>query len=67
MIEFDPHSYRYPSRRRVIYARRGMACTSVPLGAQLGLDVIWNITTASFENVWVEVQIVLFGKRFVVC
>ncbi|MBQ1834182.1 MAG: gamma-glutamyltransferase, partial [Oscillospiraceae bacterium] len=40
MIEFDPHSYRYPSRRSVVYARRGMACTSVPLGAQLGLDVL---------------------------
>ena len=40
MIEFDPHSYRYPSRRNVVYARRGMACTSVPLGAQLGLDVL---------------------------
>ena len=40
MVLFDPHSYAYPSRRSVVYARRAMACTSVPLGAQVGLDVM---------------------------
>ena len=37
---FDPHKYAYPSRRTVVYARRAMACTSVPLGAQIGRDVL---------------------------
>ena len=40
MPSFDPHKYAYPSRRTVVYARRAMACTSVPLGAQIGLDVM---------------------------
>lgn len=40
MLHFDPKQYRYPSRRNVVYARRAMACTSVPLGAQIGLDVM---------------------------
>ena len=40
MPEFDPLRYRYPSRRNVVYARHAMACTSVPLGAQIGLDVM---------------------------
>lgn len=37
---FDPLKYAYPSRRSVVYARRAMACASVPLGAQIGLDVM---------------------------
>ena len=40
MPQFDPQKYAYPSRRNVVYARRAMACTSVPLGAQIGLDVM---------------------------
>ena len=40
MPNFDPTRYRYPSRRGVVYARRAMACTSVPLGAGIGLDVM---------------------------
>jgi len=40
MPEFDPMKYSYPSHRNVVYARRAMACTSVPLGAQIGLDVM---------------------------
>ncbi|MBR4098738.1 MAG: gamma-glutamyltransferase family protein, partial [Clostridium sp.] len=40
MPEFDPKRYTYPSRRNVVYARRAMACTSVPLGAEIGLDVM---------------------------
>jgi len=40
MPEFDPKRYSYPSHRNVVYARRAMACTSVPLGAQIGLDVM---------------------------
>ena len=40
MPQFDPHKYAYSSHRNVVYARRGMACTSVPLGAQVGLEVL---------------------------
>lgn len=40
MPQFDPERYAYASRRNVVYARRAMACTSVPLGAQIGLDVM---------------------------
>ncbi len=40
MPEFSPLKYAYPSHRNVVYARRAMACTSVPQGAQIGLDVM---------------------------
>ncbi|MBQ1312179.1 MAG: gamma-glutamyltransferase family protein [Blautia sp.] len=40
MLTFDPQKYHYPSRRTVVYAPRAMACTSVPLGAQIGIDVM---------------------------
>ena len=40
MFSFDPQKYAYPSHRNVVYARRAMACTSVPLGAQIGIDVM---------------------------
>lgn len=40
MPRFDPLKYAYPSHRNVVYARRAMACTSVPQGAQIGLDVM---------------------------
>lgn len=40
VLEFDSLRYDYPSRRNVVYAGRAMACTSVPLGAQIGLDVM---------------------------
>ncbi len=40
MPQFDPMKYAYPSRRNVVYARHAMACTSVPLGAQIGLDIM---------------------------
>ena len=40
MPAFDPLTYRYASRRNVVYAQNAVACTSVPLGAQIGLDVM---------------------------
>ena len=40
MPNFDPLRYSYSSRRSVVYARRAMACTSVPLGAEIGVDVM---------------------------
>lgn len=33
-LHFDPLQYRYPSRRRLVYGRRGMVCASQPLAAQ---------------------------------
>lgn len=39
-ISFDPLTYHYPSRRNVIYGRKGMVCTGNPLAAQAGLDVL---------------------------
>ena len=40
MLRFDPCKYTYASRRNVVYAKNGMACTSAPLGAQVGLEVL---------------------------
>ena len=40
MLEFDSQKYTYPSRRNVVYARKAMAATSVPQGAQIGMDVM---------------------------
>ena len=40
MPQYDPCRYIYPSRRNVVYAKNGMACTSAPLGAQVGLEVL---------------------------
>ena len=40
MLNFDPTRYAYPSRRNVVYAPRAMACPSVPVGAQIGIDVM---------------------------
>jgi len=42
MPNFDPTRYSYPSHRNVVYARRAMACTSIPQGAQIGLRVMQN-------------------------
>ncbi len=39
-VQFDALTYRYPSRRALTYGRRGMVCTSQPLAAQAGLDMI---------------------------
>jgi gamma-glutamyltranspeptidase/glutathione hydrolase len=36
----DPHYLPYPSRRQLIYARRGLAAASQPLAAQAGLDAL---------------------------
>ena len=39
-MQFDAHKYSYPSRRNIIYARKGMVATSHPLAAQAGLEVL---------------------------
>lgn len=39
-IEFSPSSYRYSSRRSLVYARNGMVSTTQPLAAGAGLDIL---------------------------
>ena len=39
-MNYDALKNSYPSRRSVIYGRKGMVCTSQPLAAQAGLDII---------------------------
>ncbi|TDT56520.1 gamma-glutamyltransferase family protein [Fonticella tunisiensis] len=39
-MNFDVTSYPYPSRRNVMYAKKGMVATSHPLAAQAGLDIL---------------------------
>lgn len=39
-MKFDALEYRYPSRRSVIFGQKGMVCTSQPLAAQAGLDIL---------------------------
>ena len=39
-FSFDAGSYRYPSRRRVVFAGNGMVCASQPLAAQAGVDAL---------------------------
>lgn len=39
-FKFDAQAYPYASRRRVVYGRRGMVCTSQPLAAQAGLAML---------------------------
>ena len=36
----DPFYFPYPSRRQLVYGRRGMVCTSQPLAAVAGLDIL---------------------------
>ncbi|MCI8624291.1 MAG: gamma-glutamyltransferase family protein [Provencibacterium sp.] len=39
-LPYDPCRHAYPSSRSVQYARRGMVCTSQPLAAEAGLDIL---------------------------
>ena len=39
-FNFNGQEYAYGSRRRVIYGKRGMVCTSQPLSAQAGLQIL---------------------------
>ncbi|MDI6601954.1 MAG: gamma-glutamyltransferase family protein [Thermoanaerobacteraceae bacterium] len=39
-MDFDSLKYNYPSRRNVVYGRKGMVATSQPLAAQAGLDTL---------------------------
>ncbi|HHT65945.1 MAG: gamma-glutamyltransferase family protein [Caldicoprobacterales bacterium] len=39
-MKFDPLVYSYPSKRHVIYGKKGMVATSQPLAAQAGLEIL---------------------------
>lgn len=39
-MNFDVMLYNYPSRRNVVFARKGMVATSHPLAAQAGLEIL---------------------------
>lgn len=39
-FHFDPLAYSYPSKRNVVYSRKGMVATGNPLAAQAGLEVL---------------------------
>jgi len=39
-FSFDAQKYDFPSSRKVVFGRKGMVCTSQPLAAQAGLDII---------------------------
>jgi gamma-glutamyltranspeptidase/glutathione hydrolase len=40
MMKYDPLFYPYPSRRSMVFAKKGMVATSQPLAAQAGLDML---------------------------
>ena len=42
---FNPLQYKYPSRRSVMYGTKGMVCSSQPLAAQAGLDMLKKAAT----------------------
>lgn len=39
-FNFNPLQYKYPSRRGLVYGTKGMVCSSQPLAAQAGLDML---------------------------
>jgi len=40
MPEFDALKYAYPSHRNVVYASRGMACSTSPMASSVGIDIM---------------------------
>ena len=46
MLDFDCGRYAYASRRNVVFARKGMACSCVPLASQVGIDTMKRGGTA---------------------
>ena len=45
MLNFDWGKYAYASRRNVVFARKGMACSCVPLASQVGIDTMKRAAT----------------------
>lgn len=39
-MNYDALSHKYPSKRNLVYGKRGMVSTSHPLAAQAGLDIL---------------------------
>ncbi|MDF2519576.1 MAG: gamma-glutamyltransferase [Clostridia bacterium] len=39
-MNYDPSVYNYPSRRNVVYAKKGMVATGQPIAAQAGLEIL---------------------------
>ncbi|HHU78297.1 MAG: gamma-glutamyltransferase family protein [Caldicoprobacterales bacterium] len=39
-MKYDPLHYPYPSKRNLVYGKKGMVATSQPLAAQAGLDML---------------------------
>ncbi|WP_326911125.1 gamma-glutamyltransferase family protein [Sedimentibacter sp. MB31-C6] len=39
-MNYNPTEFKYPSRRNVMYANRGMVATSQPLASQAGLEIL---------------------------
>ena len=39
-MNYDALESRYPSRRGLVYGKKGMVCTSQPQAAQAGLDIL---------------------------
>ena len=37
---FDPLKYAYASHRNVVYAKKGMACSTSPVASQVGIDIL---------------------------
>ena len=40
ILNYDSSVYRYPSRRNVVYAKKGMVATGQPMAAQAGLEIL---------------------------
>ncbi|MBE6113611.1 MAG: gamma-glutamyltransferase family protein [Erysipelotrichaceae bacterium] len=40
MFNYDSKCYPYPSQKTSVFGRNGMVCTSTPLAAQAGLDIL---------------------------
>ena len=37
---FDPYSHKYPSRRNLVFAKKGAVATGQPLAAEAGLEIL---------------------------
>lgn len=40
MLQFDPLKYSFASHRNVVYAKKGMACSTSPIASQVGLEIM---------------------------
>ena len=40
MLEFNALKYAYPSHRNVVYASKGMACSTSPLASNVGIEIM---------------------------